>query len=60
MARDNPSGGGPALPSRNAGAKPAKAAKPASTRREDLTPERREALALRRAAQQVRGKPPSI
>ncbi len=60
MARDNRSGSAPAQPSRSAGVKPAKAAKTASTRPEDLTPERRAALELRRAAQQVRGKPPSI
>jgi hypothetical protein len=38
---------------------PAKSAKPASTQRQDPTPERRAGLELRRAAQQVRGEPPA-
>ena len=47
-------------PGRTAAAgKPAKA-KPASTGREDLSPEGRAALALRQAAQKSRGKPPSL
>ncbi|MGE5271438.1 MAG: hypothetical protein ACM3JG_17390 [Thiohalocapsa sp.] len=36
------------------------AARPATTKREDLTPERRAALEARRMARQTRGKPPSI
>ena len=60
MARNDRSGSGTAQSSRSARAKPAKSAKPASTRREDLTVERRAAIELRRAAQQTRGKPPSI
>jgi hypothetical protein len=49
-----------ARPGRTAAAgKPARA-KPASTGREDLSPEGRAALALRQAAQKSRGKPPSL
>jgi hypothetical protein len=59
MARANRSDGAPALAISSPRAQPAKSAKPASTRREDLTPERRAGLELRRAAQQVRGKLPA-
>jgi hypothetical protein len=41
-------------------AKRKKTRKPASTRPEELTPERRAELELQRAAQQMRGRPPSI
>lgn len=60
MAGQNQSDEDPAR--KAATAKPAKAAaaKPATTRREELTPERRAALALKRAAQKERGRPPSI
>ncbi len=39
---------------------PANTAKRTSTKREDLSAEQRAALELRRAAQEIRGKPPSI
>jgi hypothetical protein len=38
----------------------ARSKKPESTRREDLTPDRRADLALKLAAKQQRGRPPSI
>ena len=60
MARDNRSDSAPAQPRSSAVAKPAKSAKPASAPGEDLTAEQRADLALRQAAQQSRGKPPSI
>lgn len=60
MARDNRSDNAPASVSTGPSAKPAKSVKPASPQRENLTPERRADLELRRAAQQTRGKPPSI
>jgi len=56
MARDTSPGRGSARPS----AKPGKSAKPVSTKREELSAERRAALELRRAARESRGKPPSI
>jgi hypothetical protein len=43
-----------------AGAGRATARKPATTRREELSPERRAALELKRTAQRMRGRPPSI
>lgn len=60
MANDNRSAAKPARSGRGAAAKPPEAARPATTVPEELTTERRAALELRRAAQQQRGRPPSI
>jgi hypothetical protein len=59
MSPANRSASAPAQAGSSPRAQPAKSAKPASTRREDLTPERRAGLELRRAAQQVRREPPA-
>lgn len=60
MARDNQSKLGPPRSGGAADAKRAKARKPATTRPEKLTPERRAELELKRAAQEMRGRPSSI
>jgi len=60
MARSDRQGGGPTRHTASAGADPRKAVRRTSTQREDLSAERRATLELRRAAQQARGKPPSI
>jgi hypothetical protein len=51
---------GRSRPDRSAASAPAKAARPAVTRREEPGPLRRAALALKRAAAELRGRPPSI
>jgi len=60
MARDNRSKFEPTRSGDAAEAKRIKARKPATTRSEELTPERRAELELKRAAQQMRGRPSSI
>ena len=60
MARNNRSKLEPARSAGAAEAKRAKARKPATTRPEELTPDRRAELELKRAAQQMRGRPSSI
>jgi hypothetical protein len=60
MAEEDRSGNPPARSTRSAAARPAKSAKRATTKPEELTPDRRAALELRRAAQRMRGRPPSI
>lgn len=59
MARNDHRDGGTARRAAT-GATPSKAARRSSTKREDLSAERRAALESQRAAQQTRGKPPSI
>jgi hypothetical protein len=60
MARNEHRDSGTARHAASAGATPGKAAKRTSTRREELSAERRAALALRHAAQETRANPPSI
>jgi hypothetical protein len=60
MARKDQPGTGKARHAANAGATSGKGAKRTSAKREDLSAEGRAALGLRRAAQETRGKPPSI
>lgn len=60
MARDNRSKIEPTRSGGAAEAKRAKTRKPATTRPEELTPEQRAELELKRAAQQMRGRPSSI